>query len=394
MDTAALKKSWDVVAANGDEVPLFFYSHLFLSHPELREMFPISMSAQRDKLVSALGRVVSNVDQLADVVPFVQQLGKDHRRFEVVADHYSAVGGSLLATLQHFLGPEWTADLAATWAEAYGLVAKVMVQAAEESADKDPAWWTARVVSVDRRTMDVTVLRIKPDQTIDYLPGQSMAMEFSQRPRLWRYYSPANAPRADGSFDLQVQLIDGGQVSSSVVRQAKAGDGVRIGAPVGDQLTMPDDGRDIVMVAGGTGLAPMRAVLEQVDRKWHTERTAPRIHLFHGARMPWNLYERPLMTQLAKQQPWFDYTEVVSDDKSYPGVRGLVGTTAAESGLWRGRVVLVCGSPSMVSHTVSELTDAGASHDDIRFERFDAGERLRTDGNELVHQGFGAGDHQ
>src|SRR6476619_3897346 len=164
MDPAALKSSWALVAKAGDEVPLFFYSHLFLSHPEVREMFPVSMAAQRDKLVGALGAVVSNATQLDEVVPFLQQLGRDHRRFSVVADHYSAVGASLLATLQHFLGAAWTSELAADWAEAYGLVATVMVQAAEDSAENSPAWWPGEVLGVDRRTMDVTIVQIHPEQ--------------------------------------------------------------------------------------------------------------------------------------------------------------------------------------------------------------------------------------
>ena len=53
MDTAALRSSWAIVAAAGDDVPLYFYSHLFLRHPEVRSMFPIQMSGQRDKLVAA-----------------------------------------------------------------------------------------------------------------------------------------------------------------------------------------------------------------------------------------------------------------------------------------------------------------------------------------------------
>ena len=75
-------------------------------------MFPIQMSGQRDKLVAALGAVVSNVDELDSVVPLLEQLGRDHRRFSVVTEHYSAVGASLLATLKHFLGRSWTPDLA------------------------------------------------------------------------------------------------------------------------------------------------------------------------------------------------------------------------------------------------------------------------------------------
>jgi hemoglobin-like flavoprotein len=72
--------------------------------------------------VAALGAVVSNIDEIDNVVPLLEQLGRDHRRFSV---HYTAVGASLLATLQHFLGRLWMPDLADTWTQAYGLVAKV-----------------------------------------------------------------------------------------------------------------------------------------------------------------------------------------------------------------------------------------------------------------------------
>jgi NAD(P)H-flavin reductase/hemoglobin-like flavoprotein len=369
MDPAALKNSWALVAKSGDEVPLFFYSHLFLSHPEVREMFPVSMAAQRDKLVGALGAVVSNAAQLDEVVPFLQQLGRDHRRFSVIAEHYSAVGASLLATLQHFLGAAWTSELAADWAEAYGLVATVMVQAAEESSEETPAWWPGEVLGVDRRTMDVTIVQIRPQQPLPYQPGQSVALEIPYRPRRWRYFSPANAPRDDGSIELHIGLVPGGQVSGPAVRSLKPGDPVRLGAAVGDTLKLPENGRrDILMVAGGTGLAPLRAMLEQLDRRTEPA-DIPRVHLFHGARMPWNLYEHKQLTRLT-QRPWFSYTPVVSDDRSYPGQRGLVGSVAAEHGPWTGHTALVCGSPSMVAHTVDELTGAGTPAADIRIESF------------------------
>src|SRR5688572_21828984 len=104
MDTARLRASFAKVASAGDEAPLYFYSHLFLSHPETRAMFPVSMMRQRDRLFAALGRVVTNVDDLDALVPMLQQLGHDHRKFGTLADHYPAVGSSLLATLEHFAG--------------------------------------------------------------------------------------------------------------------------------------------------------------------------------------------------------------------------------------------------------------------------------------------------
>jgi NAD(P)H-flavin reductase/hemoglobin-like flavoprotein len=372
MDTASLKTSWGNVVAAGDDVPLYFYSHLFLSHPELRAMFPLQMTGQRDKLVAALGSVISNVDELDKVVPLLEQLGRDHRRFSVVTQHYEAVGASLLATLKRFLGPSWTADLADTWAQAYGLVAKVMVAAAEQDEDVSPAVWEADVVRVERRSVEVAVIEVAPRDRFPYRAGQSVAVEIPQRPRLWRYFSPANAPDPSGRLQFHIQPIAGGLVSSAVVRRLSQGDTIKMGAPVGQQLTLPEDGQlpDLLLVAGGTGLAPLRAVVDQIDRGWDATGSAPRVRLFHGSRMPWNLYDHEHLTALARK-PWFDYTPVVSDDPTYQGAKGLVGTVAAKAGDWSGRTAMVCGSPDMVRYTVQELTAAGIPAASIRREQFD-----------------------
>jgi NAD(P)H-flavin reductase/hemoglobin-like flavoprotein len=356
MDTAALKASWGKVVAAGDDVPLYFYSHLFLSHPDVRSMFPIQMSGQRDKLVTALGAVVSNVDEIDKVIPLLEQLGRDHRRFSVVTEHYTAVGASLLATLKKFLGPSWTPDLADTWTQAYGLVAKVMVAAAEQNEDVAPASWEADVVRVERRSVEVAVVEVAPREPFPYRAGQSVAVEIPQRPRLWRYFSPANAPDASGRMQFHIQPIAGGLVSTAVVRRLSEGDTIRMGAPVGEQLTLSEDRPlpDLLMVAGGTGLAPLRAVLEQIRKGWEATGSGPREHLKGLA-----------------SRPWFDYTPVVSDDPTYYGARGLVGSVAAKAGDWSGRTAMVCGSPDMVRYTVAELTASGVPAVSIRREQFD-----------------------
>lgn len=89
--------------------------------------------------------------------------------------------------------------LAKSGSEAYDVVATVMIQAAEDAAEQPP-WWDADVLAHERRTMDVAVLQVRPRTRYDYLPGQSLSLETEIRPRLWRYYSPANAPaRTDSS---------------------------------------------------------------------------------------------------------------------------------------------------------------------------------------------------
>jgi len=370
MDAYALQRSWDRVTKHGERVPLYFYSHIFVSHPEVRSMFPLSMANQRDKFVSALGRIVSHADQIENDAEFLRHLGRDHRKYAVIAAHYDAVGASLCATLKHFLGAEWDERLAAEWTAAYQVIARIMVEAAEASSESSPDSWDAEVLVVERRTMDLTLLRLRPKRSFRFLPGQSVSMEIPQRPRQWRYFSPANAPRMDGTIDMHVQQIDGGQVSPVVVRNLKVGDTVRLGAPVGERLTRRvGDPRDLLMVAGGTGLAPLRAVVEQIDQEWQRSRNAPRVHLLHGVRMPWHLYDRPWLRELAETRPWFQYTEVVSDDPSYPGTRGKVGRVAARQALHE-RTAMVCGGPQMVGHTLEQLTAVGVRAERIRYEHF------------------------
>src|SRR4051794_8107938 len=249
-----MRANFAKAAATGDEAPLYFYSHLFLSHPEARALFPVSMAHQRDRLFAALGDVVARVDDLDALVPILQQLGRDHRKFGTLAAHYPAVGASLLATLEHF-DDEWTPELAKSWSEAYDVVATVMIQAADEAAE-EPAWWDADIVGHERRTIDVAVLQLRPRARYDYAAGQSVSLESDLRPRLWRYYSPANAPRPDGLLEFHVKARDGGPVSSALVRRVGVGDGLRLGPPGGPPPLDEGSHPGPPALGGGRGAAP------------------------------------------------------------------------------------------------------------------------------------------
>jgi NAD(P)H-flavin reductase len=368
VDAQRLKKSWNAVAEYGDQVPLFFYSTLFLSHPYTREMFPVSMASQRDKLVGALGQVISRVDDLDSVVPILRQLGRDHRKFGVVREHYPAVGEALLATLEHFSGPEWTFDLASDWAAAYGIVSDVMIQAAEDASGQPP-WWDLTVVAVERRSLDVAVLSVEPHAPIPYVGGQSIAVEVPTRPRLWRYYSPATLPGPDGRFELHVRLVPGGPVSSALVQGTRPGDVLRVGAPVGQKLTLaPDSRRDLVMMAGGTGLAPMKALVQQL----HAEGQRRRVHLFWGTRFHRELYDLPAMHRLAEGVDWLRLVPCVSDEPLV-GTQvqtGSVVDVAMRHGPWPDHDMYICGSPEMVRATLDAVRQTGTPRHLVHVEQF------------------------
>ncbi|NKZ04808.1 globin domain-containing protein [Actinomadura latina] len=376
MDAQRLKDHFDKVAGQGDAVALFFYSDLFVRNPHLRDMFPIGMTGQRDKLLRALGHIVAQVDDLPALVPFLQQLGRDHRRFGIVAEHYPHVGASLLATLRHFTGDDWTDDVESDWNAAYSLVAKVMLEAADQNALNSPAWWNGQVVAVERRRFDIAVLRVQPDRPLPYTPGQSVALEVPARLRHWRYYSMANAPRPDHTVDFHVRLVDGGPVSPVLVRGTEPGDRLRMGSPIGTLTLDEESARNVLLIAGSTGLAPLKAILEQISRR----PVPPRVHLFFGARTRDGLYDLEDLTRLARGFHWLTVVPAVSDEPGGHGFseflrsddveHGNLSDIVARHGPWDGHDAYVCGPSAMVGHTVEQLTRLGVPRGRIRLETF------------------------
>jgi NAD(P)H-flavin reductase/hemoglobin-like flavoprotein len=366
-----LRESWAKVTQYGEQVPLYFYSHLFLSHPEVRRMFPPSMAAQRDRLVGALGAVVANVDDLGAAIPFLQGLGRDHRKFDVAPAHYPAVGASLLATLEHFLGPAWTPQVAANWTEAYGIVSQVMIDAAAEAAESTPAWWDAEIVAHEvlggRR--DIARVTIATREPFPYRAGQSMTLETAMAPARWRFYTPAHPPRPDNTIELHVKLV--GTVSWQLVSVMGVGDRVRLGPPVGQALTLASTAPDahLLLIGANTGIAPLRAVVEELAA---TPGHGRGVTLFYGARIASDLYDLPRLQALAAHNPWLNVVPVVSDEMSWQGTKGLVGDVAAGVGPWPGHEVFVVGSAAMCQHTVGRLKEAGVVPGAIHLEESQA----------------------
>ncbi len=365
MDVARLKSSFARVAMHGDEVPLHFYSDLFLKHPETRPMFPVSMQAQRAHLVDALVNIVSSVDNVDNLTVFLRDLGRGHRKFGTLTEHYEAVGASLLATLAHFCGDAWDADLEADWRDAFKLIAGVMTTAAQQDEQRHPAYWTGTVVAHERRSFDVAILTMHTEPRLNYVPGQSVAIESPARPRLWRYYSMANAPRPDGSLEFHVRLIDGGAVSMALTAVTSAGAELKLGPPVGVLRLDTASSRDILMVAGSTGLAPLKSILEQVA----SLPQPPMVHLFFGARNADGLYDLPGLEKLAAEKPWLTVVPAVAAGR-FAGHTGSLTDVVISYADWSGHDAYIAGPTEMVQDTASRLAAAGTPVTQIHIEDF------------------------
>ncbi|OKI54677.1 globin domain-containing protein [Micromonospora sp. CB01531] len=386
MDIAALRQSWSEVAVAGPEAARYFYATLFVMAPETRSMFPIDMHHQEDKLFAALGHIIAHVDDVSALAQFTHRLGADHRRFsgwnqhgqlvQLAECHYIWVGQALLATLEHILGPRWTPALRAEWAAAYEAVAKLMLAGAEESAQVSPPYWEAEVTSVQRRRADICVFTVRPDYWCSYLPGQSLPTQVPVL-RTWRYLSPANAPRSTGTLEFHVRAA--GRFSTHLVRRLAVGDTLLLGHPVGTALSSYDRAphRPLLLIAGGTGVAPLRAIVEQLRQGPGRPTT-----LVVGGRTPGDLYDHDTLTQLAASTGsgtrwaagdgrWLRYVPTVETGWGWDGEVGTAVDTALRLGFWADADILVCGSPAMTQATITTLTAAGVQAEQILTDSYD-----------------------
>ncbi|MEU7167211.1 globin domain-containing protein [Streptomyces morookaense] len=360
-----IRTSLSVVEPLAGEITVYFYAILFARHPGVRSMFPPETDPQRDRLLRALLRIVDLVDDPENLVRFYEQLGRDHRKFGTLAAHFPAVGECLLDTLARYAGPAWTPETAAAWAKAYGAVAQMMIGAAERDEAVRPATWPATVVHRFSRGHGIAEITVRPHDAYEYAAGQYVSIETPWWPKRWRYYSVANAPREDGTLTFHVRAVDGGTVSGALVHRASVGDVIRLGFPMGDMVLDAAGHRELLFAAGGTGLAPIRALIEEVDRRGGRHN----VQLFLGARTVAELYGLDEMLRLAQRHHWLTVKSAVSHEQ-IPGIRGALPDVLAEYGPWYEHDVFLSGPAQMVASARQALTLNGTAPHRIHHDPF------------------------
>lgn len=356
-----------------------FYTQWFALDGAVRDLFPPEMSGQRLAFAKALhwvyGELVAR--RAAEPVAFLAQLGRDHRKYGVQPAHYETLGRALLGTLREHVGGAWTDAVDEAARQSLNLITGVMSGAA--AADEGPAWWDGTVIQHMRVSRDLAVVRLQLDHPMDYYPGQYVNVHVPQCPRRWRYLSPAIPADPGGGIEFHVRLVPGGLVSTAVVNETRRGDRWRMSSPHGG-LRVDREGGDVLMVAGSTGLAPLRALIMDLSRF----AVNPRVHLFFGARYPCELYDLPTLWQVASHNPWLSVSPVSEYNRDpswavdYPDVtppRGLhvrqtgrLPAVVTKYGGWGDRQILICGGPSMVRATKAALIAKGAPPECIQHD--------------------------
>jgi NAD(P)H-flavin reductase/hemoglobin-like flavoprotein len=350
-----IKESFALIEPRAEEMSAYFYGRLFAENPHLRAFFPPAMDRQRERLFHALREIVWSLDSPGTLSTLLSRLGRDHRKFGVEREHYDAMGRVLLATLRKFGGEAWTAEMEAAWRGAYSTAATMMIEAAERHAAETPPWWTGEIVGHELRRPDIAALTVRPDRPLPYEAGQYVTVQTARWPWVWRPFSVANAPRADGLLRFHVRAVPAGWVSGALVRHVKIGDTLLLGHATGTMTLDADSDRPVLCVAGGTGLAPLKALVEDaVSRGLRRD-----IHLLFGAHTAAELYDLPDLRAIEDRTPWLRVVPVVSADPSFDGLHGRPPDVLDRFPDWSGHDVYVAGPPAMVQRTIAALDELG-----------------------------------
>ncbi len=222
-----------------------------------------------------------------------------------------------------------------------------------------------RVLEAADLTHDIKGLRlaIESGGPFTFSAGQYAQVELG--PGLSRHYSMASTPD-EPELAFHVRHMPGGRTSSYVATQLKAGDRVKVSGPLGIAYLREAHRGPVLLVAGGSGLAPIRSILCTLLERGHD---AP-VTLYFGVRSERDLYHETLLRDLAAKQPNFSYHVVLSEQKGARGRRYGLVHEVIELPEIENLMAYLAGPPVMVEAATAMLAARGLARRQIHADAF------------------------
>jgi ferredoxin-NAD(P)+ reductase (naphthalene dioxygenase ferredoxin-specific) len=222
-----------------------------------------------------------------------------------------------------------------------------------------------RVLEIEPLTHDIRGVRLAVEAggPLTFSAGQYAEVEFA--PGLSRHYSMANTPD-EPELVLHVRHMPGGRSSAYVANRLRVGDKAKVSGPLGVSYLRDQHRGPVLLVAGGSGLAPMQSILCTLLERGHA---AP-VHLYFGARSERDVYHEALLKDLAARHANFAYQVVLSEQIGAPGRRYGLVHEAIETPLAQDLMAYLAGPPVMVEAATARLRAEGLGPRRIHADAF------------------------
>jgi Na+-transporting NADH:ubiquinone oxidoreductase subunit F len=240
--------------------------------------------------------------------------------------------------------------------------------------------YTTTVTSISDLTPDIKELKLALEnpKTISFKAGQYAQLVIPPYGKIkqptQRAYSVASSPKNSENLEFVVRLVPGGIATTYIHNLLTAGDDLELIAPLGDFYLRESDA-DMLCIAGGSGMAPIKSILMSMYEKNITHRT---IYYFFGASTVADLFYMDLFKDLEKKCPCLHFIPVVNNAEAgdnWKGETGLV-TRPLEKYLAKKipaknpKQAYLCGSPGMIDATIKVLTAYKIKESDIFYDKF------------------------
>lgn len=228
----------------------------------------------------------------------------------------------------------------------------------------------ARIEKLEKLAPDVIELhlRLPASERLQFLAGQYIDILLKDGKK--RSFSLANAPHDDAVLQLHIRHVPGGLFTEQVFSSMKVRDILRFNGPHGSFYLREESTKPMIMLAGGTGFAPLKAIVEHAIAE---ECTRP-IDIYWGAKAKVDLYQNALPEQWAATHPNIRYIPVLSEpaaDDAWPGRTGLVHQAVlADFPDLSGYQVYACGAPVMIDAAKRDFMAQGLPEEEFFADAF------------------------
>jgi CDP-4-dehydro-6-deoxyglucose reductase len=249
----------------------------------------------------------------------------------------------------------------------------VVLRVREVEADQDISIqvFPCRAEHMERLCHDVMKVKLKlpSNERMQFLAGQYI--EFILKDGRRRAFSIANAPHRDDYLELHIRHVPGGAFTGHVFDEMQDRALLRIEGPMGSFYLREDSPRPVLLMGGGTGIAPLKGMLEHA---FYVGFERP-IHLFWGVRAKRDLYMDELPRQWMEQFPFFRYTPVLSEPDPRDEWHGATGLVSHELLREYPRLdeydIYMSGPPAMIESATAEFISHGAIMDHMYSDAFE-----------------------
>ena len=280
-----VKATAPVLTEHGSAIVKRFYEHLFLAHPELKNLFNMAhqqQGQQQEALARAVYAYAANIENPQSLTAVLRGIAGKHASLGVRPEQYPIVGEHLLWAIKDVLKEAATDEIISAWAQAYGNLADLLMgmesELTEHTAEALGGWsgWRDFVVREKNQESDViTSFVLEPSDgqpVINFEPGQYTSVAV-QVPALGlqqiRQYSLSDMPNGR-TYRISVKREDAGSnkpagyVSNLLHTQIKVGDRLKLAAPYGNFYIDVNATTPVVLISGGVGVTPMISMLKRV----------------------------------------------------------------------------------------------------------------------------------